>query len=48
MYHFTSKTFKKSSNSKNKYGTPKPISASYKCEYDNTIKIKGSSAHEKH
>lgn len=48
MYHFTSKTFKKSSNSKNKYGASKPIPASYKCECNNTIKIKGSSAYEKH
>lgn len=48
MYHFTSKSFKKTSNSKDKYGAPKPISASYKCECDNTIKIKEGSAHEKH
>lgn len=48
MYHFTSKSFKKTSNSKNKYGAPKPVSASYKCECDNIIKIKEGSAHEKH
>lgn len=39
MYHFTSKTFKKSTNSKNKYEAPKPVPASYKCECNNTIKI---------
>lgn len=48
MYHFTAKTFKKSSNNKNKYGVPKLISVSYKCECNNTIKIKEDSAHEKH